>query len=117
MDAEEGQSTTMAEDITELRNAADVVSGIVVGTLNQPEPAVETNSVQVAETRPLMQEFEISSRTGDGDELPAYEDDDGSDMSTAVADGFRYIPGSSDYGSNHSRDGSVNDILGPDSKS
>lgn len=64
-----------------------------------------------------MQEFEILSQVCNGEELPAYEDNDGSESSSFVADGFRYMPGSSEYSPSHSPAGSLSDILGPDTKS
>jgi hypothetical protein len=111
-DAEDGMSTTMTEDITQLRNAADVVGDIVAAEEVRSEPM----PILVSEDRPLMQDFEIGSQVGDGEELPAYEDNDGSEMSSMIADGFRYTPGSSDYSPSHSPAGSVGDILGPDTK-
>lgn len=45
--------------------------------------------------------------------LPAYEDNDGSEDSSFVADGFRYQPGS-EYTPSHSSQGSVSDVLGPE---
>ena len=111
-DAEDGMSTTMTEDITQLRNAADVIGDIVAAEEVRSEPM----PILVSEDRPLMQDFEIGSQVGDGEELPAYEDNDGSEMSSMIADGFRYTPGSSDYSPSHSPAGSVSDILGPDTK-
>jgi hypothetical protein len=105
-------STTMTEDITQLRNAADVIGDIVAAEEVRSEPI----PIPVSEDRPLMQDFEIGSQVGDGEELPAYEDNDGSEMSSMIADGFRYTPGSSDYSPSHSPAGSVSDILGPDTK-
>ncbi|KAF7917077.1 hypothetical protein EAE99_009406 [Botrytis elliptica] len=48
----------------------------------------------------------------DDEVLPAYEDNDGSEESGSVADGFRYTPGSSAYSPSHSASGSVSDVLG-----
>jgi len=112
-------STTMTEDITQLRNAAEVVGDMVTAAEGRSQAIVEPVSIPaVTETRPLMQDFEIGSQVGDGEELPAYEDNDGSEASSFVADGFRYTPGSSEYSPPHSPPaGSVSDILGPDTKS
>jgi hypothetical protein len=48
-----------------------------------------------------------------GEALPTYEDGDGTELSSVVADGFRYTPGSSDYTPAHSSAGSgASDVLG-----
>jgi hypothetical protein len=118
--AEDGMSTTMTEDITQLRNAAHVVGEMVVaeeGRAMSISPS-ESASLQASEERPLLQDFEMTMLTQvGGEELPAYEDNDGSEMSSVIADGFRYTPGGSNYSPSHSPSGSVSDILGPDSKS
>jgi hypothetical protein len=116
-DAEDGMSTTMTEDITQLRNAAEVVGDMVVAEGDRSPIIVESTQIPAPETRPLMQDFETLGQVGFGEELPAYEDNDGSEASSFVADGFRYTPGSTDYSPSHSAAGSVSDILGPDTKS
>jgi hypothetical protein len=110
-------STTMTEDITQLRNAAEVVGDMVSAEEGRSEAVSEPIPIPASETRPLMQDFEIGSQVGDDEELPAYEDNDGSASSSVVADGFRYTPGSSEFSPSHSPAGSVSDILGPDTKS
>jgi hypothetical protein len=117
-DAEDGMSTTMTEDITQLRNAAELVDDMVTAEGSRSQAVAEPISIPATtEARPLIQGFETLSQVGDGEELPAYEDNDGSEASSFVADGFRYTPGSSDYSPSHSPAGSVSDILGPDTKS
>lgn len=117
-DAEDGMSTTMTEDITQLRNAAELVGDMVTAEGSRSQAVAEPISIPATtEARPLIQGFETLSQVGDGEELPAYEDNDGSEASSFVADGFRYTPGSSDYSPSHSPAGSVSDILGPDTKS
>jgi hypothetical protein len=113
-DAEDGVSTTMTEDITQLRNAAEVVGEIVFAEEGRSLTVVEPAPIPATEVRPLMQEFEILSQVCDGEELPAYEDNDSSESSSFVADGFRYMPGSSEYSPSHSPAGSVSDIIGMD---
>lgn len=125
-DAEDGMSTTMSEDIQEMRTTADVVDEMVIADSHanlhaqSPSPIPSVETIPVSETRPLMQDFEIGSQVGDdhvyGEELPAYEDHDGSEESSVIADGFRYTPGSSNYTPGHSPAGSVSDILGLDTK-
>lgn len=116
--AEDGMSTTMTEDITQLRNAAEVVGEMVVAEETRvPVTASEPMTIPVSETRPPPRDFDMSSQVGDGEQLPAYEDNDGSENSSVVADGFRYTPGSSNYSPSHSPSGSVSDILGADTKS
>lgn len=124
--AEDGMSTTMTEEIGQLRNAADVVAEIVEAeesSASSPTPSqsISLRSTQpgssASEDRPLLREFEMSMLNVGGEELPAYEDNDGSEDSSVVADGFRYTPGSSNYSPSHSPTGSVSDILGPDTKS
>lgn len=122
--AEDGMSTTMTEEITEFRNAAEVVDDMVIARATahaQPQCQVQPISIpssasSASEDRPLMRDFDMGSQVGDGEELPAYEDNDDSEMSSVVADGFRYTPGSTEYSPSHSPAGSVSDILGPDMK-
>ncbi|KUJ17026.1 uncharacterized protein LY89DRAFT_70153 [Mollisia scopiformis] len=109
-DAEDGMSTTMTEDIREMRTTADVAGEMVIA---DSQPAI------VPETQPLMAD-DLTSQIGEGEELPAYEDNDGSEMSSVIADGFRYTPGGmgrEEYTPSQSDAGSVSDILGPDTKS
>lgn len=124
-DAEDGMSTTMTEELTQFRNAANVVDEMITAQhpIPQPQPqqsqaaaAPMTLALPVTESSALMHNYEISSQIGDGEELPAYEDSDGSEEGSVVADGFRYTPGSSNYCPSHSASGSVSDILGPDTK-
>ncbi|KAE8452584.1 hypothetical protein EG329_013843 [Mollisiaceae sp. DMI_Dod_QoI] len=118
--AEDGMSTTMSEDLSEIRNVAEVVGEMVDANTQSSSPvpaASEPMTIPVSETRPLMRDFELGSQVGDGEELPAYEDNDRSEMSSVVADGFRYTPGSSEYSPGDNPAGSASDILGPDTKS
>ncbi|KAH8659175.1 hypothetical protein BGZ60DRAFT_531088 [Tricladium varicosporioides] len=124
-DAEDGMSTTMTEELTQFRNAANVVDEMITAQYPIPQhqsqqvqtPAVPTTlALPVTESSALMHNYEIGSQIGDGEELPAYEDNDGSEEGSVVADGFRYTPGSSDYSPSHSASGSVSDILGLDTK-
>jgi hypothetical protein len=114
--AEDGMSTTMTEEITEFRNAAEVVDDIVAASSRQSRAEAIPIASPVSEDRPLIDDYDIGSQVGDGEELPAYEDNDGSEMSSVVTDGFRYTPGSTDYSPSQSPAGSVCDILGPDTK-
>ena len=117
--AEDGMSTTMTEEITEFRNAAEVVDDMVTATRPQAQVqpiSIPSSTSSAPEDRPLLRDFDMGSQVGEGEELPAYEDNDGSEMSSVVADGFRYTPGSTEYSPSHSPAGSVSDILGPDTK-
>ncbi|KAH7384775.1 hypothetical protein BKA64DRAFT_726284 [Cadophora sp. MPI-SDFR-AT-0126] len=121
-DAEDGVSTTMSEDIEQLRNAADVVGDMVEHTavniegrtqalpIPAPAPApvgvTEPMAIPVSNTLPLMQDFE--------EQLPAYEDEEGTEMDSIISDGYR--PGML-YTPSQSSEGSLSDILGPDTKS
>ncbi|KAK0102823.1 hypothetical protein ONS96_005456 [Cadophora gregata f. sp. sojae] len=123
-DAEDGMSTTMSEDIEQLRNAADVVGDMVEHvavngkdtaqvrpqTLSvsaaTPTLVSEPVSIPVSDPIPLMQDFE--------EELPAYEDHDGSEMDSVISDGYR--PGML-YTPSQSSEGSLSDVLGADIKS
>jgi len=122
-DAEDGFSTTMTEEIAQFQNAASVVDDMVSaeegrartiayahGQIPEPIP------IPVRNESTLIRDYDIGSQVGDGEVLPAYEDNDGSEMSSMVADGFRYTPGSTDYTPSNSDSGSVSDILGPDTK-
>ncbi|KAG9241427.1 hypothetical protein BJ878DRAFT_229133 [Calycina marina] len=117
-DAEDGVSATTSEDISQLRNAADAVGDMVelvaVNTegrtqappMPTPAPVSQPMSIPVSSTMPLMQDFE--------EQLPAYEDDEGTEMDSIISDGYR--PGML-YTPSQSSDGSLSDILGPDTKS
>lgn len=112
-------STAMTEEISELRNAAEVVDDMVTESSRHSQSQAQLtppSTGSVSEDRPLMGDYDIGSQVGDGEELPAYEDNHGSEMSSVVADGFRYTPGSTEYSPSHSPAGSVSDILGPDAK-
>lgn len=93
------QEDSIASEICEFRNAANVVSDIV---------AAEEGRVSM-DSRASLPEY--MSELG-GEPLPTYEYGEGSELSSAVADGFRYTPGSSEYTPGHSEAGSVGDILG-----
>jgi hypothetical protein len=60
-EAEDGMSTTMSEEISQFRNAADVVDEMV--SAHQVQPTSVPNSA-VSEDR----DFDLSSQVGDGDE-------------------------------------------------
>ena len=117
-EAEDGMSTTMTEDITEFRNAAEVVDDMVAAQASRSPARVQPIPIlsPASEDRPLMRDYDIGSQVGDGEELPAYDNSDGSEISSVVADGFRYTPGSTEYSPSHSPAGSVSDVLGPDTK-
>jgi len=114
-------------ETAELRVAADVVGDMVAaeeGRATAVNVAATPNPVTVTvlapttemETRPLLQQ-QFLEHVGHGEELPAYDDRDGSEMGSVVADGFGYTPGGNGYTPGHSSSGSVSDILGPDTKS
>jgi hypothetical protein len=122
-DAEDGMSTTMTEEITQFQHAASIVDDMVSaeegrnrtvahahGYLPEPMP------IPARSENALTRDYDFGSQVGEGEELPAYEDNDGSYMSSMVADGFRYTPGTSDYSPTNSVEGSMSDILGPDTK-
>lgn len=114
-DAEDGMSTTMTEDIAEFRNAAAIVGDLVAAEEGRSQNRSEPISITPSETSRSMRDYEIGSQVGDGEELPAYEDNDGSEASSFIADGFRYTPGSTEYTPSNSPSG-LSDILGPDTK-
>lgn len=122
-ESEDGMSTTMTEEIAQFKYAASVVDDMVSAEEgrartvayvhgHRPEPI----PIPAREETALMRVYDMGSQVGDGEELPAYEDHDGSEMSSVIADGFRYTPGSSEYSPQQSASGSVSDILGPDTK-
>jgi len=117
-DNEDRLSTTMTEEISQFRNVASVVEDIVAAEEGRSQVPLASMRIPVSETSSLMRDYDIGSQVGDGEELPAYEDNDGSEDSSFVADGFRYTPGNSEYSPSpsHSPAGSVSDILGPDAK-
>ncbi|RDW92075.1 hypothetical protein BP5796_01469 [Coleophoma crateriformis] len=116
-DAEDGMSTTMSDEITQLRTAASVVGEIVAASPDSPRPTPSiTVSVHDFACSTPSEQAPLFSDDLYSEELPAYEDNDGSEASSIIADGFRYTPGSSEYSPSHSSSGSVSDILGPDTK-
>jgi hypothetical protein len=122
--AEEREEGTMEGEITQLRNAAGVVSDLIAAEEGRSHPQQSSPlPISYPSSTPFRRVNSLpgyGSEVGEGEELPAYEDNDGSEMSSVVADGFRYTPGSSDYtpgSENTSETGSMNDILGPDTKS
>lgn len=128
--AEEGASVRKIRVDDEILNAEEGRSSVVSTSLpsptSTPSPVQEMSPVpsrvsspvrETEEVRPLLEQEHPSIERGHEEELPAYEDHDGSDMGSVVADGFRYMPGSEGYSPSHSSHGSVSDILGPDVKS
>jgi hypothetical protein len=96
----------VASQITELQTAASVVSEIVAAEEGRAgRMSMESRTTSLPDYRSEL-----------GEELPSYEDSDGSEESSMVADGFRYTPGSSEYTPGHSPDvseaGSVRAVLG-----
>jgi hypothetical protein len=100
----EVQEDDIAAEISELSNAASVVSDMVAAEEGRMEGRVSMDS----RTSSLP---EYMSELG-GEPLPTYEDEQGTGLSSVVADGFRYTPGSSEYTPGHSSSGSVSDVLG-----
>lgn len=94
---------TIASEISEFQNVASVVSDMVAAEEGRMEGRVSTDS------RASLPEY--MSELG-GESLPRYEVEEGSELSSVVADGFRYTPGSSEYSPGHSHSGSVRDVLG-----
>ena len=115
-------STTMSEEITQLQNAASVVDDIVSAEEGRsrssacPQTQSHTLSLPIPIPTSQSRDYDLASQIGDGEELPAYEDNDGSEMSSVIADGFRYTPGSTEYSPANSETSDVNDVLGVDRK-
>ncbi|KAL3418306.1 hypothetical protein PVAG01_10022 [Phlyctema vagabunda] len=107
-DAEDGMSTTISEEIVQFQNAASVVGQMVDAPQRPPSITISQHD---GTSPPHILSDDLYS-----EELPAYEDNDGSEASSFIADGFRYTPGSSDYSPAQSSNGSVSDILGVDTK-
>ncbi|KAH7313157.1 hypothetical protein BKA65DRAFT_154296 [Rhexocercosporidium sp. MPI-PUGE-AT-0058] len=124
MDAEDGMSVTMSEDLEQLRNAAEVVGEIVaVEQQQQHQPFLPTRTTPAPSPAlvPAPEQVNVpvaldvvSPMPPFEEELPAYDDTDGSDLSSVVSDGYR--PGTL-YTPSQSPSGSLSDILGPDRKS
>ncbi|TGO40556.1 hypothetical protein BHYA_0035g00300 [Botrytis hyacinthi] len=123
---------SIRQDLSSFRNAVDVVSDMVAaeeGRVFSSAPAhsisIPVHGHQRSASEDQMRHLDgyhmhgvgigigLDDEDEDGDEvLPAYEDNDGSEGSGSVADGFRYTPGSSAYSPSHSASGSVSDVLG-----
>lgn len=130
---------SIRQDLSSFRNAVDVVGDMVAaeeGRVFSSAPAhyvsipIHAQAHQRSESEDRIRHFDGYHTHGvgigigiaiddadididvDGEVLPAYEDNDGSEESGSVADGFRYTPGSSAYSPSHSASGSVSDVLG-----
>lgn len=117
--AEDGMSTTMTEEIIQTRNVAEIVGEMVDAEVEETRIPAQMDLTPATSPMPIrtssVMPIDMSSQIGYGEDLPAYEDNDGSEMSSVIADGFRYTP-DSNYTPSHSPSGSVSDILGPDTK-
>jgi len=111
----------MDSDITQLSNAASVVGDIVAAEegrfVTPSSPSQQHQSL--AHFVPTRIDSLPSYRFGMGmtgieeDELPAYEDNDGSEESEGlVSDGFRYAGPGSEYTPEGSETSSLHEILG-----
>jgi hypothetical protein len=97
----------VASEISEFQNAASVVSDMIAAEEGRMEGRMEGRiSMDSRATLP-----EYMSEVG-GESLPTYEDEQGTELSSVVADGFQYTPGSSEYTPGSSHSGSVRDVLG-----
>lgn len=101
----------VASEIQQLQSAASVVTDIIAaeeGRSALGRVSMESRTTSLPGYGSVLGE--------DGEELPQYEESDGSEESSMVADGFRYTPGSSDYtpgnSPNISEAGSVRSVLG-----
>ncbi|TGO47368.1 hypothetical protein BCON_0281g00130 [Botryotinia convoluta] len=112
---------SIEQDISSFRNAVDVVGDMVAAeegrVFSSPIRSVSVHQRSVSENQILHFDgythgVGIGMDDDDDEVLPAYEDNDGSEESGSVADGFRYTPGSSAYSPSHSASGSVSDVLG-----
>ncbi|KAI0483318.1 hypothetical protein GGR56DRAFT_623862 [Xylariaceae sp. FL0804] len=98
---EDGLSTTMEQEIAQLRTAADVVGDMVAAEEGrimehrQPAPEMQEHHAAPLPRSPVSAFPDYAS--GIDEVLPAYEYQEGESDSTYVADGFRYSPGSSAY--------------------
>jgi hypothetical protein len=103
--AAEAGEDAVASEICEFRNAASVVSDMIAAE----EGRVAVGRVSMESRATTLPEY--MSELG-GEPLPTYEYGDGTELSSVVADGFRYTPGSSEYTPAHSSSGSASDVLG-----
>ena len=100
----EGQEDAIAAEISELSNAASVVGDMVAAEEGRMEGRVSMDS-RVSSLPEYMSELGVEP-------LPTYEDEQGAELNSVVADGFRYTPGSSEYTPGSSASGSIRDVLG-----
>ena len=94
----DSDSDAVASEICEFRNACEVVSDIVAAEEGR-------NST---DSRASLPEY----MSEQGEALPTYEANDGSEASSMVADGLLYTPGSTQYSPGHSSVGSLDSVLG-----
>ncbi|KAI1761358.1 hypothetical protein GGR53DRAFT_28387 [Hypoxylon sp. FL1150] len=98
-DEEDNLSTTMEQEIAQFRTAANVVGSLVAAEEGQSREYAQEMR-QASPPTPPSPTSAFPDYASVEEELPAY--DEGSDDSRFVADGFRYTPGSSCYGSSES---------------
>jgi len=100
--AELAAEESVESEIRELRNAAGVVGDIVAAEEGRGRLSIGSLS--------SLPDY----RSELGEELPSYTPSDGSEVSSFVADGMRYTPGSTEYtpSVDSSEVGSVRNILG-----
>jgi len=135
MNQEDVADEGMDSEINQLRNAASVVSDIIAaeeGRYVSPSPSSSSQTTETS-TSPISHEQHVlamnsselpgyrqgmgTNMTGidlDEIELPAYEDNDGSEAASVVQDGFRYGGPGSGYLPNggESETSSLNEVLG-----
>ena len=99
----EVDSDAVASEICEFRNAVSVVSDMVAAEEGRVEGRVSMDSR--ATLPEYMSELGVEA-------LPTYEDQQDTELSSVVADGFRYTSGSSEYTPGQSTSSSVRDVLG-----
>lgn len=89
----------VGDEIHEFRNAAAVVGEIVAAEEGRGRLSMSS-----------LPDY----RSELGEDLPSYQDSDGTEAGSYVADGFGYTPGSSEYSASPARSeaGSVRNVLG-----
>lgn len=126
----------MESEIQQLRNAASVVGDIVAaeeGRFVPSAPSSSSSSQTMASELPATQYVQshfarldslpgyrhgmgmsMTGIEGEGEdiELPAYEDNDGSEGASVVQDGFGYMGPGSDYTPSGSETSSLHEVLG-----
>ncbi|KJZ78041.1 hypothetical protein HIM_02678 [Hirsutella minnesotensis 3608] len=91
---DEATTTTMEEEIAQLREVATMIDGMVTAEGGRARRSTSSAASAPPTSSPRRPRQPSMSSVEDEDSLPPYDTDDESGNPSLVVDGFRYIPGS-----------------------